>query len=80
MLPMTVNKADCGATAKRTQGLKPIDSIEFIGTAEQLAKKGEILAKSAESIPQGLKAALTLLLYAGDKSPAYLKTEFFCKV
>jgi hypothetical protein len=47
---------------KRTQGLKPIDSIEFIGTAEQLAKKGEILAKSAESIPQGLKAALTLLL------------------
>jgi hypothetical protein len=33
--------------------------------------------KSAESIPQGLKPTLITFVYAGDKSLAYPKTEFF---
>ena len=59
---------------KKAQGLKLDDSIEPIGTTEQLSEK------SAKSRPQGLKAALICCFHAGDKSPAYLKTEFFRKL
>jgi hypothetical protein len=30
-----------------------------------------------ESIPQGLKPTLILLIYAGVETPAYPKTDFF---
>jgi hypothetical protein len=43
-----------------------------------LRKKPSICIRSAESIPQGLKAPLIrLAFYAGDESPAYPKTAFF---
>jgi hypothetical protein len=60
------------------RGLKlPLIRWTVSARLNRLRKKGKIRVELRKSTPQGLKPRRFVSLYAGVKTPAYLKTEFF---